>query len=156
MRRIRSTSVGRHGNLSPLDAQDESYSENEESGSGQFVVDPDFSGNGIAVAHQRRFTEPPPPGGQIVYTPQHSNTALSAMQEYAITIHANAPMYQESYVVMVHSNSRTMQKQQEHMQVQSHYDVPSALRRAPAADEFSSSSPRKYENYHSLLTIQEA
>ena len=60
--------MGRHGNLSPLDAQDESYSENEESGSGQFVMDPDFSENGIAVAHQRRFTEPPPPGGQIIYT----------------------------------------------------------------------------------------
>ena len=119
--------MGRHDNLSPLDAQDEGYSENEESGSGQFVVDPDFSENGIAVADQRRFTEPPPPGGQRVYTPQHSNTVPSAIQEYEKMVHPNAPMYHESYIVMVHSNSRTMQKQQEHMQVQSHYDVPSAL-----------------------------
>ena len=140
--------------VSPPDAQDEGYSENEESGSGQFVVDPDFSEIGIAVAHQHRFTEPRPPGGQRVHIPQHSNTAPSAMQEYEKMVHRNAPMYQESYVVMVRSNNTTIQKQQ--VQIQSLYDVPSTLRRAPAADTVSSSSPRKYENCHPLLTIQDA
>ena len=140
--------------VSPPDVQDEGYSENEESGSGQFVMDPDFSENGIAVAHQRRFTEPMAPGGQRVHIPQRSNTAPSAMREYEKMVHPNAPMYQEGYVVMVRSNCGTMQKQQ--VQVPSHYDVPSSLRRAPAADAASSSSPRKYENCHPLPTIQEA
>ena len=137
---------------SPRDVPDEGYSENEESGSGQFVMDPDFSESGIAVAHQRRFTEPPPPGGQRVHIPQRSNTAPSAMREYEKMVHPNAPMYQGGYVVMVRSSTGTMQKQQ----VPSHYDVPSALRRAPVVDAASSSSPRKYENCHPLPTIQEA
>ena len=56
--------------------------------------------------------------------------------------------------MMVRSNRRTMQMQQ--VQVQSHYNVPWALRRAPTADTVSSASPQKYENYYPLLTTQEA
>ena len=119
---------------SPRDVPDEGYSENEESDNGQFVMNPDFSESGIAVAHQRRFTEPPPPREQRVHIPQRSNTAPSAMREYEKMVHPNAPMYQEGYVVMVRSSTGTMQKQQ----VPSHYDVPSALRRAPVADAASS------------------
>ena len=117
--------------VSPRDVQDEGYSENKESGCGKFLMDPDFSENGIAVAHQRRFTEPTPPGGQRVHIPQHSNTVSSAMCDYEKMVHPNSPMY------------GTMQKQQ--VQVPSHYDVPSSLRRAPAAD--AASSPMYQEGY---------
>ena len=137
--------------VSPPDAnQDEGYSENDESGSGQFTMDPPDG-----TASQRRNTEPPSPSGPRAQVPRRSNTAPSNMREYERMVHPNAPMYREGYVVMYPGGNGMVQKPV----VPSHYDVPSALRqRSTGASNSpsSSSSPRKYENTAPLPTIEEA
>lgn len=137
--------------VSPPDAQqDEGYSENDESGSGQFTMDPPDG-----TSSQRRNTEPPLPGGPRTQIPKRSNTAPSNLREYERMVHPNAPIYQEGYVMMYPGGNGAMQKPV----VPSHYDVPSALRQrstGSSGSPSSSTSPRKYENTTPLPTIEEA
>lgn len=127
---------------------DEGYSEHDESGSGQFQMDPD-------IPHQRRNTEPPRDVLRV-QVPHRSNTAPSSSQNYEKMVHPNAALYKEDYIPMIPAGRRNSGGSQR-PQVPSHYDVPPPFRnRRPNGDISSSTSPSNYENCGSLPTIEEA
>ena len=132
---------------------DEGYSEeNDESGSGQFRMDPDLS------EHGRRSTEPASQKSTLrVQFPQRSYTAPSGSQVYEKMTHPNALLHQEGYVQMIPTGgAMTIQRPA----VPSHYDVPPSFRKRPFASGESalslSTSPSNYENCSPLPTIEEA
>lgn len=127
---------------------DEGYSENDESGSGQFPMDPE-------IPHQRRNTEPPRDVIRV-QVPHRSNTAPSCSQNYEKMVHPNAALYREDYIPMIPAGRRNSGGGQR-PQVPSHYDVPPPFRnKRPNGDISSSTSPLNYENCGSLPTIEEA
>ena len=148
--------VASHQSVSP---PDEGYSETDESGSGQFNMDPDRSEHAMLA---RRNTEPPQASARSPL-PQRSNTAPSSIREYEKMTHPNAPMYQDGYVMMVPvggppsgAGGETVQRPT----VPSHYDVPATFRKKQVsngdASLTTSPSPSKYENCGPLPTIEEA
>ena len=133
---------------------DEGYSESEESGSGQFTMDPDLTEH---VPHGRRNTEPPRVAVRAPL-PQRSNTAPSSSQNYERMVHPNASLHQDGYVAMVPVPGLGMAIHRPI--VPSHYDVPPPFRKRPGTNGDSSlpssSSPSTYENCGHLPTIEEA
>ena len=118
---------------------DEGYSENEESGSGQFAMDPDLPSQGSArmqqnIAAMRRSQEP------CTYVTMTSPHAQSNQDEYV-------------HMVSAPTNGTTIPRPN----IPSHYDVPGPLRKKPITTSDSpSASPSNYENSGPLPTIEEA
>ena len=122
--------------------QDEGYSENEESGSGQFRMDPDL---GAGDHHHHYETMPPHIPEQHEYeTMRHPSLSGSQQQAH------------EDYIKMIpaFTNGLTIPRPQ----IPSNYDVPPPFRKrngnSPASSSASPSS--NYENSGPLPTIEEA
>jgi hypothetical protein len=135
---------------------DEGYSEeNDESGSGQFRMDPEL------LDHGRRGSETTTQKSTMrVQFPQRSYTAPSGSHIYEKMVHPNAPLYQEGYVEMIPAGGAGGAMAIQRPAVPSHYDVPPPFRKKPVPNGdsslSSSSSPSNYENCSSLPTIEEA
>ena len=127
--------VGSHQSILP---PDEGYSENDESGSGQFTI-------------QCRNTEPP----HDVQVPPRSSRAPSCSQNYEKMVHPNAALFKEDYILIPAGRHNSGGDQRP--KVPSHYDVPPPFcNRRPDGDISSSTSPSNYENCGSLPTNKEA